>query len=109
MELLGYAPAPELDSTLVYLSVENLSARPLAVGASYLQSRGLDSRNALYSLGNGLTALCDGRQVRVGSFAAPLYGENAADASAFTLNLSAGRGRCSTASARPLRTGRRWS
>ena len=66
VELLGYAPAPELDSTLVYLSVENLSARPLAVGASYLQSRGLDSRNALYSLGNGLTALCDGRQVRVG-------------------------------------------
>ena len=55
-------------------------------------SRGLDSRNALYSLGTGLTALCDGRQVRVGSFAAPLYGENAADASAFTLNLSAGRG-----------------
>ena len=92
VELLGYAPAPELDSTLVYLSVENLSARPLAVGASYLQSRGLDSRNALYSLGTGLTALCDGRQVRVGSFAAPLYGENAADASAFTLNLSAGRG-----------------
>ena len=65
VELLGYAPAPELDSTLVYLSVENLSARPLAVGASYLQSRGLDSRNALYSLGTGLTALCDGRQVRV--------------------------------------------
>ena len=92
VELLGYAPASELDSTLVYLSVENLSARPLAVGASYLQSRGLDSRNALYSLGTGLTALCDGRQVRVGSFAAPLYGENAADASAFTLNLSAGRG-----------------
>ena len=53
VELLGYAPAPELDSTLVYLSVENLSARPLAVGASYLQSRGLDSRNALYSLGTG--------------------------------------------------------
>ena len=92
VELLGYAPAPELDSTLVYLSVENLSARPLAVGASYLQSRGLDSKTALYSLGTGLTALCDGRQVRVGSFAAPLYGENAADASAFTLNLSAGRG-----------------
>ena len=90
--LLDGKAAPELDSTLVYLSVENLSARPLAVGASYLQSRGLDSRNALYSLGTGLTALCDGRQVRVGSFAAPLYGENAADASAFTLNLSAGRG-----------------
>ena len=92
VELLGYAPAPGLGGVLVYLSVENLSARPLAVGASYLQSRGLDSRNALYSLGTGLTALCDGRQVRVGSFAAPLYGENAADASAFTLNLSAGRG-----------------
>ena len=61
VELLGYAPAPELDSTLVYLSVENLSARPLAVGASYLQSRGLDSRNALYSLGTGLTALSAGR------------------------------------------------
>ena len=30
--------------------------------------------------------------VRCGSFAAPLYGENAADASAFTLNLAAGRG-----------------
>lgn len=92
VELLGYAPAPELGSTLVYLSVENLSARTLAVGASYLQSRGLDSKAALYSLGSGLTALCDGKPVRVGSFAAPLYGENAADASAFTLNLAAGRG-----------------
>ena len=50
------------------------------------------NEEGLYSLGTGLTALCDGRQVRVGSFAAPLYGENAADASAFTLNLSAGRG-----------------
>ena len=39
VELLGYAPAPELGSTLVYLSVENLSARSLAVGTSYLQSR----------------------------------------------------------------------
>ena len=105
VELLGYAPAPELDSTLVYLSVENLSARPLTVGASYLQSRGLDSKNALYSLGTGLTAFCDGKQVRVGSFAAPLYGENAADASAFPQ----GGGPCSTASARPLRIGRQWS
>ena len=60
VELLGYAPAPELDSTLVYLSVENLSARPLAVGASYLQSRGLDSRNALYSLrGAMLHCFCE--------------------------------------------------
>ena len=92
VELLGYTPAPELGCTLVYLSVENLSARTLTVGASYLQSRGLDSKNALYSLGTGLTALCDGKPVRIGSFAAPLYGENAADASAFTLNLAAGRG-----------------
>ena len=30
VELLGYAPAPELGSTLVYLSVENLSAKALA-------------------------------------------------------------------------------
>ena len=30
--------------------------------------------------------------MRCGSFAAPLYGENAADASIFTLNLAAGRG-----------------
>ena len=43
-------------------------------------------------MGVGLTARCDGKPVRCGSFAAPLYGENAADASAFTLNLSAGRG-----------------
>lgn len=39
-----------------------------------------------------MTAVCDGQPVRCGSFAAPLYGENAADASAFTLNLAAGRG-----------------
>ena len=71
VELLGYAPAPGLGGALIYLSVENLSAKTLAVG---------------------LTARCDGKPVRCGSFAAPLYGENAADASAFTLNLSAGRG-----------------
>lgn len=92
VELLGYAPAPELGSTLVYLSVENLSARALAVGASYLQSRGMTTTDELYKLGTGLTAVCDGKPVRCGSFAAPLYGENAADASIFTLNLAAGRG-----------------
>ena len=43
-------------------------------------------------LGTGVTAVCDGKPVRCGSFAAPLYGENAADASVFTLNLAAGRG-----------------
>ena len=92
VELLGYASAPELGSTLVYLSVENLSARSITVGASYLQSRDMTTTDELYHLGTGVTALCDGRPVRCGSFAAPLYGENAADASAFTLNLAAGRG-----------------
>ena len=92
VELLGYAPAPELGSTLVYLSVENLSAKALAVGTSYLQSREMTTTEELYRLGTGLTAVCDGQPVRCGSFAAPLYGETAADASAFTLNLAAGRG-----------------
>ena len=92
VELLGYAPAPELGSTLVYLSVENLSARSLAVGTSYLQSRDMTTTAELYRLGTGLTAVCDGKPVRCGSFAAPLYSENAADASVFTLNLAAGRG-----------------
>ena len=43
-------------------------------------------------MGTGVTAACNGSAVRCGSFAAPLYGENAADASIFTLNLAAGRG-----------------
>ena len=86
VELLGYAPAPGLDGVLVYLSVENLSSRALPVGASYLLSRDVETENELYRLGAGATA------ARCGSFAAPLYGENAADASAFTLNLSAGKG-----------------
>ena len=81
VELLGYAPAPEMGNVLVYLSVENLSASSLPVDASYL-----------YSMGTGFSAVCDGTAVRCGSFAAPLYGENAADASVFTLNLAAGRG-----------------
>lgn len=92
VELLGYAPAPELGSTLVYLSVENLSARTLPVGASYLQSRDVRTTGELYGLGSGVTACCSGQPLRCGSFAAPLYAENAADASAFTLNLAAGRG-----------------
>ena len=92
VELLGYAPAPELGGVLVYLSVENLSASTLPVGASYLQSREVCTLGELYSMGTGVTAVCDGKPVRCGSFAAPLYGENAADASVFTLNLTAGRG-----------------
>ena len=92
VELLGYAPAPGLGGALIYLSVENLSAKTLAVGASYLLSREVATIDELYTLGVGLAARCDGKPVRCGSFAAPLYGENAADASAFTLNLSAGRG-----------------
>lgn len=92
VELLGYAPARELGCALVYLSVENLSAETLSVGTSYLQSRELGTMAELYSIGTGVAAVCDGKAVQVGSFAAPLYGENAADASVFTLNLAAGRG-----------------
>ena len=92
VELLGYAPAQEMGNVLVYLSVENLSASSLPVDASYLQSREVRTLGELYSIGRGLTAVCDGQTVRCGSFAAPLYGENAADASVFTLNLAAGRG-----------------
>ena len=92
VELLGYAPAPELGGVLVYLSVENLSAASLPVDTSYLQSRGLRTREQLYSMGTGVTAACNGQNVPCGSFAAPLYSENAADASVFTLNLAAGRG-----------------
>ena len=92
VELLGYAPAQELGCALVYLSVENLSASTLPVGASYLQSREVRTQGDLFGMGSGITAVCDGKPVHCGSFAAPLYGENAADASVFTLNLAAGRG-----------------
>ena len=92
VELLGYAPAPEMGNVLVYLSVENLSASSLPVDASYLQSREVRTLADLYSMGTGFSAVCNGTAVRCGSFAAPLYGENAADASVFTLNLAAGRG-----------------
>ena len=92
VELLGYAPAPEMGNVLVYLSVENLSASSLPVDASYLQSREVRTLADLYSMGTGFSAVCNGNAVRCGSFAAPLYGENAADASVFTLNLAAGRG-----------------
>ena len=92
VELRGYAPAQEMGNVLVYLSVENLSASSLPVDASYLQSREVRTLGELYSMGSGFTAVCDGQTVRCGSFAAPLYGENAADASVFTLNLAAGRG-----------------
>lgn len=92
VELLGYAEAPGLGGTLVYLSVENLSAHALPVAASYLQGRTVQSREELYRTGSGFAASCGGQPVRCGSFAAPLYSENAADASLFTLNLAAGRG-----------------
>ena len=92
VELLGYAPAPGLGGVLVYLSVENLTARTLPVGASYLHSRDVSTLKELYSLDSGVTARCGGQSVPCGSFAAPLYAENAADASVFTLNLAAGRG-----------------
>ncbi len=63
-----------------------------AGGASYLHSRDVSTLNELYSLDSGVTARCGGQSIPCGSFAAPLYAENAADASAFTLNLAAGRG-----------------
>ena len=71
VELLGYAPAQEMGNVLVYLSVENLSASTLPVGASYLQSREVCTLGDLYSMGTGVTAVCDGKPVRCGSFAAP--------------------------------------
>ena len=43
--------------------------------ASYLQSRELRTLGDLYGMGTGFTAVCDGQNVRCGSFAAPLYGE----------------------------------
>ena len=99
VELLGYAPAPGLGGVLVYLSVENLSARTLPVGASYLHSRDVSTLKELYSLDSGVTARCGGESVPCGRGVGPrfteppaLYAENAADASVFTLNLAAGRG-----------------
>ena len=92
MKLLGYADAPGLGGTLVYLSVENLSAHTLPVASSYLQGRCIQTQEELYRTGSGLSASCGGQPLRCGSFAAPLYSENAADASLFTLNLAAGRG-----------------
>ena len=64
VELLGYAPAQEMGNVLVYLSVENLSAASLPVDTSYLQSRGLRTREQLYSMGTGVTAACNGQSVR---------------------------------------------
>ena len=40
VELLGYAPAPGLGGVLVYLSVENLSARTLPVACAHRQGSG---------------------------------------------------------------------
>ena len=68
VELLGYAPAQEMGNVLVYLSVENLSASTLPVGASYLQSREVCTLGDLYSMGTGVTAVCDGKPVRGGCF-----------------------------------------
>ena len=64
VELLGYAPAPEMGNVLVYLSVENLSASSLPVDASYLQSREVRTLADLYSMGTGFSAVCDGTAVR---------------------------------------------
>ena len=83
VELLGYAPAPGLGGVLVYLSVENLSARTLPVGASYLHSRDVSTLKELYSLDSGVrgrerplrqlcgTALCGERRRCLGLYAQP--------------------------------------
>ena len=86
-------PAPDAQALARLLgAVDPQAPAALPVGASYLQSREVRTLSDLYSMGTGVTAVCDGKPVRCGSFAAPLYGENAADASVFTLNLTAGRG-----------------
>lgn len=92
VELLGYADVPELGGVLAYLSVENISSHSLPVAASYLQSHSVQTTDDAYRIGSGVSATCGGKAVRCGSFAAPLYAETAADASAFTLNLAAGCG-----------------
>ena len=86
------AAAAELRAAGDPALLDGKSGHALPVGESYLQSRRVSTREDLYSMGTGVTAACNGRAVRCGSFAAPLYGENAADASIFTLNLAAGRG-----------------
>ena len=60
VELLGYAPAPGLGGALVYLSVENLSAKTLAVGASYLLSRDVATTDELYNVLVALKKYNDG-------------------------------------------------
>ena len=92
VELLGYAPAPGL-GRCAGVSLGGEPVRPCAAGRRKLPAEpsGVHPGD-LYSMGTGVTAACNGRVVRCGSFAAPLYGENAADASIFTLNLAAGRG-----------------
>ena len=105
VELLGYAPAPELGGVLVYLSVENLSAASLPVDTSYLQSRGLRTREQLYSMGTGVTAACNGQSVPCGSFAARCTTRTRRRLGVH-LNLAADAVRCCTASAPCRRTGR---
>ena len=77
----------------VPLGGEPLRIHALPVGASYLQSRrGVHAWRTCTVWAPGLPLCAMAKPVRCGSFAAPLYGENAADASIFTLNLAAGRG-----------------
>ena len=109
VELLGYAPAPGLGGVLVYLSVENLSARTLPVGASYLHSRDVSTLKELYSLDSGVTARCGGRA----SPAAALRHRSTRRTPPMPRSLRStsppGGARCSIASAPSRRIGRRWS
>ena len=109
VELLGYAPAPGLGGVLVYLSVENLSARTLPVGASYLHSRDVSTLKELYSLDSGVTARCGGESVPCGSFAARSTRRTPPMPRPLRSTSPPGAARCSTASVLSRRIGRRWS
>lgn len=85
-------PRPRVWRCAVYLSVEISLQKRWPRGQLPAQPGGRHHRRALYPGRGPRRPVRRGKPVRCGSFAAPLYGENAADASAFTLNLSAGRG-----------------
>ena len=98
VELLGYAPAPGLGGVLVYLSVENLSARTLPVGASYLHSRDVSTLPAAEARASPAAALRHRSTRRMPPMPRSLRSTS-----------PPGAARCSIASAPSRRIGRRWS
>ena len=110
VELLGYAPAPGLGGVLVYLSVENLSARTLPVGASYLHSRDVSTLNELYSLDSGVTARCGGREHPLRQLCGPaLCGERRRCLGLYPEPRRRARRDAPLLLCRPGASGRRWS